>query len=69
MILKTERKALIGMSTSQERKLEAIQKLLDDLKKELSKGTPVVVEGQKDIETLEQLEVIGDIISITYQRS
>jgi len=64
VILKTERKALIGMSTSQERKLETIQKLLDDLKKELSKGTPVVVEGQKDIETLEQLEVIGDIISI-----
>jgi len=64
MILKTERKALIGMSTSQERKLEAIQKLLDDLKKELSKGTPVVVEGQKDIETLEQLEAIGDIISL-----
>jgi len=53
----------MGMLPSLERKLEAIQKLLDDLKKELSKGTPAVVEGQKDIETLKQLEVIGDIIS------
>ncbi len=53
----------MGMSASIERRLEEIQEVLEDLAKELSGGTPAIVEGKKDIETLERLEVNGDIIS------
>jgi 2,5-diamino-6-(ribosylamino)-4(3H)-pyrimidinone 5'-phosphate reductase len=51
------------MSASLERRLEKIQHLLDNLVAELSRGTPLIVEGQKDVETLKRLEVMGDIIS------
>jgi 5S rRNA maturation endonuclease (ribonuclease M5) len=51
------------MSAALERKLEEIQKLLDDLSKELSKGTPAIVEGKKDVEALRKLEETGDIIT------
>jgi len=51
------------MSASLERRLEEIREVLEDLAEELSRGTPLVVEGQKDAETLKRLEVRGDIIS------
>jgi len=51
------------MSASLEKKLEKIQHLLDDLAVELSGGTPVIVEGKKDMESLKKLELIGDMIS------
>jgi len=50
------------MSASLEKKLEKIQHLLDDLAVELSRGTPVIVEGKKDVESLRKLELIGDMI-------
>jgi len=50
------------MSASLERRLEKIQRLLDNLIVQLSIGTPMLVEGKKDAEALKKLEVSGDII-------
>jgi len=50
------------MSASLERKLEKIHCLLDNLVTESSRGIPVVVEGEKDVETLRKLEVTCDVI-------
>jgi len=46
-----------------EDKLEKILRLLDNLTSELVKGTLIIVEGRKDIEVLDELEVRGDIIA------
>jgi len=46
-----------------EDKLEKILRLLDNLTSELVKGIPIIVEGRKDIEVLNELEVRGDIIA------
>ena len=51
------------MATKSEKKLEKILKLLEKLTTESTKGTPIIVEGQKDIETLHKLGLEGDIIS------
>lgn len=51
------------MSTKSEKKLEKILKLLEKLTTESTKGTPIIVEGQNDIETLHNLGLEGDIIS------
>ena len=51
------------MSTKSERKLEKILKLLERLSKELTKGTPIIVEGRNDINALHELGLEGDIIS------
>jgi len=51
------------MSTGLERKLEKILLLLDKLAAESAGGTPILVEGKKDVETLRKLEITGDIIS------
>jgi 2,5-diamino-6-(ribosylamino)-4(3H)-pyrimidinone 5'-phosphate reductase len=51
------------MSASLKRRLDGIQHLLDNLTAELSRGTPMIVEGQKDVKALKRLEVTGDIIS------
>jgi 2,5-diamino-6-(ribosylamino)-4(3H)-pyrimidinone 5'-phosphate reductase len=51
------------MSASLKRRLDGIQHLLDNLAAELSRGTPMIVEGQKDVKALKRLEVTGDIIS------
>lgn len=50
------------MSAGLERKMEKIRRLLDNLVIELSRGTPMIVEGKKDVEALRKLEVTGDII-------
>ena len=50
------------MSTKSEKKLEKILKLLERLTKESTKGTPIIVEGRNDINTLHKLGVEGDII-------
>ena len=51
------------MSTKSEKKLEKILKLLERLTTEPNKGTPIIVEGRNDINTLHKLGVEGDIIS------
>lgn len=51
------------MSTGLERKLEKIQRLLNNLAVEMSRGTPVIVEGEKDMKTLRKMELDGDVIS------
>ena len=51
------------MSTRLEKKLEKTFKLLERLTKEATKGTPIIVEGRNDINTLHELGLEGDIIS------
>lgn len=50
------------MSASLERRFEKIKHLLENLVVELSRGTPMIVEGRKDAKALKKLEVTGDII-------
>jgi len=45
------------------RKAERITKLLEKLTNEAKKGIPVVVEGQKDVSALHQLNIEGKIVS------
>jgi len=50
------------LSTKTEKKLEKIQKLLERLAKQAATGTPIVVEGRNDVQSLHRLGVTGDII-------
>jgi 2,5-diamino-6-(ribosylamino)-4(3H)-pyrimidinone 5'-phosphate reductase len=51
------------LSTHLKEKEEKIQNLLERLIEESVEGTPIVVEGRKDIETLRALGVQGRIVS------
>lgn len=51
------------MSDKLKRRTEKILQLLDRLVSENSKGVPVVVEGQKDVDALRQLGVSGTFVS------
>lgn len=51
------------MSTSLKKRVEKVLRLLDRLAKESAKGTPIIVEGRKDVNTLRALAIKGDIIS------
>jgi len=51
------------LSTNLEKRLEKILQLLDRLATESAKGTPIIVEGKNDINTLHKLGVKGDVIS------
>ena len=51
------------MSTRLKEKQEKILQILERLTQESAKGTPIIVEGKKDIETLKTLAVKGKIIS------
>lgn len=51
------------MSTHLKEKEEKIQNLLERLVEESAEGTPIVVEGRKDIKTLRALGVQGRIVS------
>lgn len=51
------------MSEGLKRKAERLAKLLEKLAAEAKKGTPIVVEGQKDVVSLKQLGVNGDFVS------
>ena len=51
------------MSTSLRKRVEKVLQLLDRLAKESAKGTPIIVEGRKDVNTLRELAIKGDIIS------
>jgi len=50
------------LSTKSEKKLEKILKLLERLTTELTKGTPIIVEGRNDVNALHELDLEGDII-------
>lgn len=50
------------MSTKSEKKLEKILKLITRLEIESTKGTPIIVEGRKDINALRKFGLNGDII-------
>jgi 5S rRNA maturation endonuclease (ribonuclease M5) len=52
------------MTGSQERKLEEMQHIIENLIAEATNGTPIIVEGLRDRESLERLEVKGDVISV-----
>ncbi|MDH5483195.1 MAG: toprim domain-containing protein [Candidatus Bathyarchaeota archaeon] len=51
------------MSTHLKEKEEKILQVLEFLAKETAKGTPIIVEGKKDVETLRDLAVEGKIIT------
>ena len=51
------------LSTHLKEREERIQLILERLKQESSKGTTIIVEGKKDVESLRQLGVDGPIIS------
>ncbi|MGC8895905.1 MAG: toprim domain-containing protein [Candidatus Bathyarchaeia archaeon] len=51
------------MSTHLKEKEEKILQILEQLAEETRKGTPIIVEGKKDIETLKTLNIEGKIIS------
>ena len=52
------------MSTRLREKEERILQILDALVEESAKGTPIVVEGKKDVETLRAFGVEGTVISV-----
>ncbi len=51
------------MSAALQRKAERLTELLEKLVAESAKGVPIIVEGQKDVGALRQLNVEGKIVS------
>jgi 5S rRNA maturation endonuclease (ribonuclease M5) len=51
------------LSTHMQRKMEEVQRVLECLIEESMKGTPILVEGRKDIQALRELGVTGKILS------
>jgi len=51
------------LSTGLQRKAERLSQLLEKLATEAAKGVPIVVEGQKDVSALHQMNVEGNIVS------
>jgi 2,5-diamino-6-(ribosylamino)-4(3H)-pyrimidinone 5'-phosphate reductase len=51
------------LSTHLKEKEEKIQQFLERLIEESARGTPIIVEGKKDVETLRALGVQGTIVS------
>jgi 2,5-diamino-6-(ribosylamino)-4(3H)-pyrimidinone 5'-phosphate reductase len=51
------------LSAHLKKKEEKLQQFLELLAEESAKGTPIIVEGKKDVETLVALAVAGKIIS------
>jgi len=51
------------LSAGLKKRLEKVLQLLDRLARESAKGTPIIVEGRKDVNTLRDLAIKGDIIS------
>ena len=50
------------MSTKTKKRLEKIQSLLERLEKRSTKGTPIVVEGKKDLQALQRLGITGEFV-------
>ncbi|MFQ6068352.1 MAG: toprim domain-containing protein [Candidatus Bathyarchaeia archaeon] len=57
------------LSTRLEEKIEKIEELLERLAIQSAKGTPIIVEGQNDINTLRKLALCGDIIAAKTKKS
>lgn len=51
------------MSAHLRERQEKIQQILECLAEESAKGTPIIVEGKKDVETLRTLGVTGQIVT------
>lgn len=51
------------MSTRLKEKEERIQRIVQCLVEESAKGTPIIVEGKNDVQTLRTLGIEGNIIS------
>jgi 2,5-diamino-6-(ribosylamino)-4(3H)-pyrimidinone 5'-phosphate reductase len=51
------------LSTHLRERQEKIQQILECLTEESARGTPIIVEGKKDVETLRALGVSGKIIA------
>jgi len=49
------------MSTS-ERRLEEMRRVLESLTAKMSEGTPVIVEGRRDVESLKRLGAVGKVL-------
>ena len=52
------------MSTRLKDKLEKIRQIIDELAEESARGTPIVVEGKKDVETFRFLGLQGPFFSV-----
>ena len=52
------------MSTHLKDKVEKIEQILTQLSEESAKGKPIVVEGKKDTEALQELGVNGKILTV-----
>ena len=52
------------MSTRLKEKEEKILQILNALAEEAAKGTPIIVEGKKDVEALRTLGVEGTVITV-----
>lgn len=52
------------MSTRLKEKEEKILQILNALAEEAAKGTPIIVEGKKDVEALRTLSVEGTVITV-----
>ena len=50
------------MSTKTEKRLEKIRKLLERLEKQSANGTPIIVEGKDDVNSLHSIGISGEII-------
>lgn len=50
------------MSSKIEKRIDRIQKILERLKEDSIKGIPIIVEGKKDVKTLNCLGIIGNIL-------
>ena len=57
------------MSNHLKDKIEKILELLDRLAIQSTKGTPIVVEGKKDVDVLRKLAVSGEIITAKNKKS
>jgi 5S rRNA maturation endonuclease (ribonuclease M5) len=52
------------LSTHLKEKLEKIEQVIVELAEESAKGKPIVVEGKKDAQTLQELGVTGSIVTV-----
>ena len=52
------------MSTRLKEKEEKILQVLEALSEESAKGTPIVVEGKKDVEALRASGVVGTVVTV-----
>jgi len=52
------------LSTHRKEKVEKIEQLLTQLIEESEKGKPIVVEGKKDAQALQELGVCGPILTV-----